>query len=455
MLISHLKDERPKIQFALVIILVLLIGIGSSMFVFFNVKKSLLKSLQSRVLTLTAALPSGSLMELQADESDLDKYDYIYLKNILTKAHEVNDDVRFAYIIGQTQDGNAFFFVDSENPSSSDYSPPGQMYDEASATLLNIFKNGQPAVEGPIHDRWGNWISALAPLKDDETGKVIGVAGMDIAAGYYIETLLLYTGAPLAVSIIVAVFIYAIYRSRKKDFELLMLKSRFISIASHELRAPLAGVRWALEGLMSEEHKFSSEHRDILADVYERSSRMMSTLNNLSDIIALENHLAESLTMVQFDLREAVDEAVARTRFEANKKHVNVNFAPLTTEMLILGDKNHLVRSFVELIRNSLYYSDPEDTVDVNVVVSGHHYTVNIKDKGVNDTRIGIDAIFQNFDKFASIEKNSNYGIGIGLYLARSVLRIHKGKLWFENVRENEVDYIVMHCRFPKLKSVT
>lgn len=454
MLIINPKDKRPKLQFALVISFVLIVGIASSAFVYFNVKNSLLRSLQSRVLTLTAALPVDALNNLEANDSDLDKYEYIYLKNILTKAYKANDDVRFAYIIGKSPEGKAFFFVDSEDPSSDDYSPPGQLYDEASEVLLNSFDNGNPAVEGPVSDRWGNWISALAPLKDDVSGKIIGVAGMDIAAGYYIETLFVYTTVPLVVSLVIAVFIYAIYRSRKKDFELLILKSRFISIASHELRAPLAGVRWALEGLMSEEHKFTSEHRDTLADVYERSSKMMSTLNNLSDIIALENHLTDNLTMVQFDLREAIDEAVARTRFEANKKRVTVNVAALTNEMLILGDKTHLVRSFVELIRNSLYYSGANDAIEIDVVSTNHHYTVNIKDKGINDSRMNIDAIFQNFDKFTSIEKNSNYGIGIGLYLARSLLLMHKGKLWFENIHEGDIEYIVMHCKFPKIKGV-
>lgn len=454
MLIAYPQNKYPWLQFGLIIIFVLAVGVLSSGFVYFNVKKSLLTSLESRVLTLTAALPGKSIITLDADDRDLNKQEYINIKNILTEAAGVNDDVRFVYILGQSQDKTVFFYVDSEDPSSEDYSPPGQIYDEASPILKAVFTNGLPAIEGPVRDRWGNWISAMAPLKEESTGSVLGVVGMDISADHYWETLIVYSAVPMAVAFIVATLIFAMYRSKKKDLELIVLKSRFISVASHELRAPLSGVRWAIESLMSDGHAFSSANRDTLADMYERSSRMMTTLNNLSDIMAIESGVADRLNMVQFDLREALDEAVARTRTESGNRGVTVNLDQSDNVALILGDKDHLVRAFVELIRNALYYSSGKDLVNISMNSVGQYYEVSILDKGNPESRGNIDAIFRDFHKSMANNQSSDYGIGIGLYLARSVMQLHNGRLWFTRASDNgSISGTIVHCKFPKIRN--
>jgi hypothetical protein len=71
---------------------------------------------------------------------------------------------RFAYLLGINPRGGVFFFADSEQPTSADFSPPGQLYPEASPMLLNVFRTGKPVVEGPISDRWGIWVSGFVPV---------------------------------------------------------------------------------------------------------------------------------------------------------------------------------------------------------------------------------------------------------------------------------------------------
>ena len=72
--------------------------------------------------------------------------------------------------------------MDSEPPESKDYSPPGQVYEEAPAGDRRVFDTRVQEAEGPVTDRWGTWISALVPLIDPATGEVIAVLGMDSAA---------------------------------------------------------------------------------------------------------------------------------------------------------------------------------------------------------------------------------------------------------------------------------
>jgi hypothetical protein len=95
--------------------------------------------------------------------------------------------VRFTYLTGRMPDGSIIFHVDSEPAESEEYSSPGQLYEEASAELKQLFEDGKGFVEGPIADRWGTWVSALVPVVDFQTGAIVAVLGMDINARNWTE----------------------------------------------------------------------------------------------------------------------------------------------------------------------------------------------------------------------------------------------------------------------------
>ncbi|KKP52818.1 MAG: Two-component system sensor histidine kinase [candidate division TM6 bacterium GW2011_GWF2_33_332] len=117
------------------------------------------------------------IMALDANINDTNKTQYQVIKNILKEIIKINPDARFAYIYIE-RNGKIFFIADSEEENSNDYSPPGQEYTEAKDEDIQPFKDGKVTLTSPLTDRWGTWISALIPLKD-ENGKVIAVFGMD------------------------------------------------------------------------------------------------------------------------------------------------------------------------------------------------------------------------------------------------------------------------------------
>ncbi len=72
--------------------------------------------------------------------------------------------------------------MDSLPKDSKDYAPPGLVYEEIPDSYLHTFNTGREAVTEPITDRWGTLITALIPLKDPQTEKLVAVLGMDINA---------------------------------------------------------------------------------------------------------------------------------------------------------------------------------------------------------------------------------------------------------------------------------
>ena len=140
----------------------------------------LLSYAQQAVTTLEPALIRG----LTASPSDVDSLAYQTLKSRLQHLRAVMTSVRFVYLM-RLVDGKIVFLADSEAQGSKDESPPGQVYDEASAKLKEVFVTAKGVVDDPTTDRWGSWLSAYVPYTDSRTGELIAILGLDQSARDY------------------------------------------------------------------------------------------------------------------------------------------------------------------------------------------------------------------------------------------------------------------------------
>jgi PAS domain S-box-containing protein len=148
---------------------------------------------RTTLLTLTSTVASGlsegDVAELRGDPDDVGLPAFQRLKQHLMRMRSAHGSARFVYLFGLT-DGRVVFLVDAEKPTSSDYSPPGQVYDEATRELLQAFAHGKPFVEGPTTDRYGTVLSGLAPII--QNGRVLAILGIDIDVGRWQGTLMVY-----------------------------------------------------------------------------------------------------------------------------------------------------------------------------------------------------------------------------------------------------------------------
>lgn len=128
--------------------------------------------------SIEATFPYDQIKSLEAKPEDIQNPNYKKIKEILVRVIRVNPQARFAYLYSEKND-TIRFIADSEPESSSDYSPPGQIYHEAKAEDLQPFRDGKERITPPMTDRWGNWRSTFVPIKDQATGQIIAVFGMD------------------------------------------------------------------------------------------------------------------------------------------------------------------------------------------------------------------------------------------------------------------------------------
>ncbi len=144
--------------------------------------QSLRAGLLTKASIAESGISAGQVASLGGSATDLMSPEYLELKGQLGKIRASDPEIRFAYVMGQREDGAIFIYADSEPPKSADYSPPGQEYTEAPTVIRSVFATGNKADEGPYTDRWGTWISGFIPVTDPSTGRVIAVFGMDVDA---------------------------------------------------------------------------------------------------------------------------------------------------------------------------------------------------------------------------------------------------------------------------------
>ncbi len=474
MLISPLKKTASGKILLLNIFIVFVAGLALSLIVFNTVNEQKRSVLVHRAESVSATIDSSLFLNLSAEESDANKIEYKKLKSIFKSVAGVNPDVRFVYAFGKSDDGKIYFYADSEDPSSKDFSPPGQEYPEASDVLVSTFESGKSAIEGPVTDRWGTWISAISPL-EIKTNKVnvnasssvksaeeyvkTVVIGMDIEAKSYLADIIAYSVAPIGVSLIIILFLYFNFRTRRKNDEITATKLSFVELASHELRSPLAGIRWALESLLSPISMLQTDtdksfavknEKKLLSDIYDRSNAMMTTINNVTDVIALESGIARKFDLVSLDLRNVLSEAISKVKAEAEKKLVIIEEnLPSPNEVIIEGDLDHLSRAYSEIIINAITYSKPGDKVYIKCEAHNQFVIVDIIDNGIG---IHPEIVSAAGKKFTIFHRSSSYkvgGTGLGIYLAQKIFEMHGGKISFSSGKGQGT---VVHTRLPVIR---
>jgi hypothetical protein len=173
--------DRHKQIYAIVLVIAILLSAIYLSFAYNRHSNTLSSEAIMMGESLCALLDTGHIKELSGNPGDTSSIDYKNTKQSLMRVVKEDNWLRFAYIMSE-KDGKMLFLLDSESPESADYSPPGQIYEEATDEDWEPFRGGNTVLTKPISDRWGIWISTLVPIKDQKTGKVVASFGIDYDA---------------------------------------------------------------------------------------------------------------------------------------------------------------------------------------------------------------------------------------------------------------------------------
>ena len=415
--------------FPIFLIIILAIGIISSLYVYQSVGASLRQSLLYRAETIALALDPDDLAALNGDDSDVDLPEYSILKDRLTRIRETNKDSRFVYIMGK-KNGELYFVADSENSESEDYSPPGQIYYEESPAFEGAFSSKVSGSEGPTGDRWGTWITGVAPIINDNND-VVAAVGIDVDAEQFSEQLIAYTLLPIVATLILIMFVYFGMHTRRREQELIEIKSKFIAIASHDIRSPLTGLSWAMRSLVESPH-LQTEDKKTATEISSQIQHLLVTANDILDGLSAD---MPNMSILKSEVRlaEIVQSSSTSMNFFAHEKEVNIIQDKIPADVSVSGDPGKLQQLFINIISNAIKYSHPQSDVHIGYNTDEKWHIVIVEDHGIGIPKEAQKKVFKGFYRAENAEKQLVHGTGLGLYLVKRIVELHDGQIVLES----------------------
>ena len=247
------------------------------------------------------------------------------------------------------------------------------------------------------------------------------------------------------------------------------LQKEFINIAAHELRTPTQAIMGYAEldsdlfdGILKHQNVIENEKlKGELTQVHEffkaisrNASRLNDLISNLLDVARIESDRINSLRLQKqrIDLVREINEALkSQLEQKIRNKHIKISFATqkIEKQYWVDADKSRLNQILVNLIDNAIKFSEDGSTIDIEIrernydnlskdLHSSHDFKNDLSNQifvSISDKGKGIsDQIMPKlFEKFST---DSDIGTGLGLYISKSIVEAHGGRVWAFNNKD-------------------
>jgi signal transduction histidine kinase len=209
------------------------------------------------------------------------------------------------------------------------------------------------------------------------------------------------------------------------------LKDEFINIAAHELRTPIQPILTLTEIIRSKIE--DTQQRELLDSVIRNANRLHRLTEDILDISRLESQTLK-LNKDQFNLSDLISDVVQDYRNQIEKDDNNITLlyeSKKDINFFVEADRYRITQVISNLLNNAIKFTKEEGTVSVKLEKkkedNQQEVLVSVKDSG---TGIHSDILPRLFSKFAT---KAEKGTGLGLFISRSIVEAHGGKIWGEN----------------------
>jgi len=201
------------------------------------------------------------------------------------------------------------------------------------------------------------------------------------------------------------------------------MQQEFINIASHEMKTPTQAILGYSK--LIQRHP---EKREVMMEAIARNAtRLQRLTNDILDVTRIETQSLK-LNIERVNLNELISDLIEdyRNEIEKTNKDIKLLHEPQAQIIEVEADKNRLTQVISNLLSNAIKFTK-KGTIRVTEEVKDSKAFISIKDTGQ-----GIDTeIFPRlFLKFAA---KSETGTGLGLFISKSIVEAHGGKIWAEN----------------------
>ncbi|MBI5530525.1 MAG: HAMP domain-containing histidine kinase [Candidatus Doudnabacteria bacterium] len=211
-------------------------------------------------------------------------------------------------------------------------------------------------------------------------------------------------------------------------------KAEYIPLAVHQLRDHLASMKWLIEILIEEEAgKLNKDQKGLVKAVYESNKGMIDLVNNLLNVFKIENgkmavkpeltDLVELSKRVIKQIKPLTEQKKQKFAFKADGP-----LLPVKTDPVLI---KHVIQN---VLSNAVQYTRPKGRIHFSLNLSDNNILFTIKDNGCGIPRKQQQSVFKKFFRADNAVKIKAEGNGLGLYIAKRIIKLLRGRIWFESV---------------------
>ena len=229
------------------------------------------------------------------------------------------------------------------------------------------------------------------------------------------------------------------------------MKSEFLSNISHELKTPLVSNRGYGELLYDEKlGTLPQAQKSALEAIIRNADRLTRLINSLLFLSVQQMGKPEiKMKPKPQDIDEIIAASIADMRVQAERKNISVG-KDVSRQLMVMGDKDRLTEVFMNLIDNAIKFSYHGGKINIKAREEEGYVHVTVMDAGIGIPENVLPFLFQRFYQADASITRKYGGTGLGLYICKSIVDAHNGKIWIDSKVGKGT---IVHVLLPQLKS--
>lgn len=224
-----------------------------------------------------------------------------------------------------------------------------------------------------------------------------------------------------------------VLRDITREAEVEELKDGFITSVSHELRTPLTSIKGFIDLLMvGGADKLDMQQLRFAQVISDNTDMLMEHVNKLIDIAEIQNGTLR-LRKQQEPLARLIRETVANWQEKMERKNLSLSLQISDNHMWVLADTVRLVWAIDNLLQNAHDYTPEGGSVEVHLFRDGEDARLDVTDTGIGISEADQPYLFSRFFRIQNEHTFHIPGIGLDLFITRSIVEAHGGQVTVES----------------------